>query len=71
MDLSPQLADRAADVAAGVSAGGALTGATIGHVNEWLQAGAFIIAMVSGAAAALYHITRWRADRREKRQKES
>lgn len=51
--------DRAADVAAA----GALivpTGVTIVDINNYLQAGAFIVAMISGACAAYYYIKKAR-----------
>lgn len=39
----------------GVSMTSTTVGLTIGQVNEWLQAGAFLVAMISGACAARYY----------------
>lgn len=65
MSLHGHFGEAAAAVAAGLSSGAALIGATVIHeVNEYLQAGAFIVAMVSGTCAALYYITVWRKNRK-------
>lgn len=51
--------DRSAD-AAGVVAATIPTIATIVEVNQYLQAGAFIAAIISGLCAAVYYIRRVR-----------
>jgi len=55
----PQMAERAAAVATALS-GVTYVGATIADVNQYLQAGAFIVAMISGLCAALYYIRKIR-----------
>ena len=45
------------DYALATMAGSGLAGMTIGQINEYLQAGAFIVAMLAGLSAAVYHIT--------------
>lgn len=52
--------DRAADVGAGVSAAAAATGLTIGQINQYLQAAAFVVAIISGLCAAWYYIRKSR-----------
>lgn len=44
-----------ADAGVGLSAASATVGLTIGQVNEWLQAAAFIVAILSGLFAARYY----------------
>lgn len=52
-----QVADRAVDTLALGGVGGGITvGLTIGQLNQYLQAGAFIVAMISGLCAAWYYI---------------
>lgn len=47
--------EKLADAAAGVSGAGAVLGMTVGQLNEWLQAGAFIVSIVAGICAARYY----------------
>lgn len=54
--MHDQIADRVANAAAATGVGSTLFGVAIGTVNEYLQAGAFIVAMISGIAATLYYI---------------
>lgn len=55
MSVQHQVADRVADAA---GAAGVLVPAvaTIAQVNEYLQAGAFVVGIVSGLCAAYYYI---------------
>jgi hypothetical protein len=55
----PHMAERAAAVATALS-GVTYVGATIAEVNQYLQAGAFVVAMISGLCAAVYYITKIR-----------
>lgn len=48
--------DRAADTAAAASGAATIVGASIGQINQYLQAAAYIVAMVSGICAAYYYI---------------
>ena len=48
------MSDRIADAAAGIPAATAI-GLTILDINPFLQAGAFIVAMISGICAARYY----------------
>lgn len=50
--MTPELA---AGTGVGISATSTAVGVTIGQVNEYLQAGAFLVAMLSGGAAFLYY----------------
>jgi K+/H+ antiporter YhaU regulatory subunit KhtT len=43
-----------------VSISSLFAGITVGQVNEWLQAGAFIVAIISGLAATYYYIKKSR-----------
>jgi hypothetical protein len=52
--------DRVVDTALGISAGGAVVGTTIGQVNQYLQAGAYTVAMISGLCAAYYYVRKAR-----------
>lgn len=54
MSLQGQIADRSADAALAVSAV-VPAGITIVDVNNWLQAGAFIVSMIAGICAAIYY----------------
>ena len=57
--MSPQvLHDRAADVAAATSGASFGVGMTIGQLNQYLQAAAFVVAIISGLCAARYYIKR-------------
>lgn len=51
-----KLTDRIADAGALTCTGGFVFGATIQSVNALLQAGAFIVAMISGICAAIYYV---------------
>lgn len=53
----PHLGERMAG-AATVVTGATFLGASIAHINEFLQAGAFIVAMLSGGAATAYYVKR-------------
>lgn len=55
-----QIPERAADIAAATSGATALFGLTIGELNQYLQAGAFIVAIISGLCAAFYYIRKSR-----------
>lgn len=44
------------DAGLGICSLSFLTGCTVGELNEYLQAGAFIVAMVSGLCAAVYYL---------------
>lgn len=35
----------------------------ISEINQWLQAGVFVVGMVSGICAAIYYIRKSRADK--------
>lgn len=59
--IAAQAADRVADSATAVSGGAILFGMTIAQINQYLQAGAFIVAIVSGSCAAWYYIRKARA----------
>jgi thiamine monophosphate synthase len=52
--------ERLADASAGVSLTSLFTGITLAHVNEVLQAGAFLVAIISGLAATWYYIKKSR-----------
>lgn len=52
--------DRLADAGAALSAGCVAVGITIGEINQYLQAVAFIVAIVSGSCAAYYYVRRAR-----------
>lgn len=56
MSAQQQLADRAADGAAVLSGGAFLFGLTIGELNQYLQAAAYCVAIISGLCAAYYYI---------------
>lgn len=45
-----------AAVEVGVSASSAIFGVAIGTVNEYLQAAAFLVAIISGIAATIYYV---------------
>lgn len=51
------MSDHSANWLYGVAVGSAVTGATLPQINEWLQAGAFVVAIISGLCAARYY---WR-----------
>lgn len=51
-------ANRVADAGVALSAGCVATGLTIGQVNQYLQAAAFVVAIISGSCAAYYYLTR-------------
>jgi hypothetical protein len=46
-----------------IGAGSGLAGMTIGQINEWLQAGAFIVSMIAGLCAAFYYVKKTRSDK--------
>lgn len=52
--------DRIADIGAGSSVA-IPVGFTVAQLNEYLQAGAFIVAMISGLCAAYYY---WKKSRK-------
>jgi hypothetical protein len=52
--------DRVADAATLVSGGCVAVGITIGEINQYLQAAAFLVAIVSGSCAAFYYVRRAR-----------
>ena len=54
------ISDRIADTGAAVSAGCVAIGFSIGEVNQYLQAAAFIVAVISGSCAAYYYIRKAR-----------
>ena len=47
--------DRIANALASTSFASFLGGLTLAQINEWLQAGAFIVAIISGICAARYY----------------
>lgn len=47
---------RGAEVLSAGTVSAVVAGMTIGQLNEYLQAGAFIVAMISGLCAAIYYI---------------
>lgn len=47
---------RSGEALLGGTAGIMVAGMTIGQLNEYLQAGAFIVAMISGLCAAFYYL---------------
>lgn len=53
--------DRIADGATLLSGGCFTVGFTIGEINQYLQAGAFGVAIVSGLCAAYYYIRKARS----------
>lgn len=59
--IGAQVGDRVADTAAATSGGAILFGMTIAQINQYLQAGAFIVAIVSGSCAAWYYIRKGRS----------
>lgn len=58
--IREQMADRVADAATGLAVGGTV-GATVAVnitvINQWLQAGAFTVAIISGLCAAWYYLS--------------
>jgi hypothetical protein len=48
--------DHAANAAAGVAGGATIFGMAIGEFNQYLQAAAFIVAIVSGLCASYYYV---------------
>lgn len=48
--------EHTAGASASISIVSFFTGLTLAQVNEWLQAGAFIVAIISGLAATYYYI---------------
>lgn len=48
--------EKIAGAAAGISGGSAVAGMTVGQFNEYLQAGAFIVAIISGLCASWYYV---------------
>lgn len=42
------------------SGGATLFGVALSNINQWLQAGAFIVAMISGICAAVYYVRKSR-----------
>lgn len=54
--MHDQIADRVANAATATCVGGTIFGVAIGTVNQYLQAGAFIVAMISGIAATFYYV---------------
>lgn len=58
--MRPEIADRVADAAVGVSVGstaGTALVVNIATVNQWLQAAAFLVAIISGLCASWYYIS--------------
>lgn len=58
--MRPEIADRVADAAVGVSVGSTTATAlvvNIATVNQWLQAVAFLVAIISGLCASWYYIS--------------
>jgi hypothetical protein len=53
-----QVHNHVADTYAMVCGGSLLFGLSISQLNEYLQAGAFIVAIVSGSCAAYYYLKR-------------
>jgi len=53
-------ADKLADAATGVSAAALFGGMTIGQINQYLQAGAFVVSMIAGLCAAFYYVRKAR-----------
>ena len=51
-----QTNERIANVAAGSASGLTVFGMTIGQINEFLQAGAFVAAIISGLCAGYYYL---------------
>lgn len=52
------MTDRAANTLAGLSGVSTIGGFTLAQINELLQAGAFIVAIISGLAATYYYLKR-------------
>jgi thiamine monophosphate synthase len=50
------MTDKAANALASVSGVTTILGFTLAEINELLQAGAFIVAIISGMAATFYYI---------------
>lgn len=50
--------EKVAATAAVLSITGAVLGTATASVNDYLQAGAFIVAMISGLAATVYYIVK-------------
>lgn len=57
--MSPQTFERTVNVVATSGVGGGIvTGITIGQLNEYLQAAAFCVAIISGICASFYYIVK-------------
>lgn len=56
--MIPQAANHIAESYALVCGGSLIFGLGIDQINAYLQAGAFIVAMVSGTCAAYYYLKR-------------
>jgi hypothetical protein len=54
--IASRIAERSADAATATTGGAIWFGLTIGEVNQYLQALAFLVAIVSGSCAAFYYI---------------
>lgn len=59
MSIENHLSDRVAD-AAGAASVLVPVGITIADVNQYLQAGAFVVSMIAGLCAAVYYIKKSR-----------
>jgi hypothetical protein len=53
--IDQHLAQKAADIGTAAS-GGIAIATSVAQVNEYLQAAAYLVAIVSGLAAAWYHL---------------
>jgi hypothetical protein len=51
-----------ADAALAISAGAIFTGMTIGQVDQYLQAFAYLTGSIAAIISALYYYKRWRDD---------
>lgn len=54
--LVEQATNHTGQVLLGTAGGTFLFGLTIGQLNQYLQAGAFVLTMISAACAAMYYV---------------
>ena len=55
--IQEQVAQKIAGVGVATAGGATLFGFSMAEVNEYLQAAAFLVAIISGTAAAIYYFT--------------
>jgi len=58
--IQQHVQDRVADTAAATASGSLVFGMTIGQINQYLQAGAFLVSIITGIFAIRYYIRRSR-----------